>query len=110
MLDLSQVEARLGVDRSRIVAFCQKWRLAEFALFGSVLRADFRPDSDIDVLIRVAPNAPAGLHPFLAMQEELVALFGRPVDLVEREAVENSVNPIRKRSILSSTLQVYAAA
>ena len=97
---------RIVPDRERLTAFCQRWRIAELAFFGSVLRDDFRPDSDVDVLVTFAPDAPWGLLDFVAMQEELSAILGRRVDLVSRRAVEKSDNWIRREAILGSAERV----
>ena len=78
----------------------------EFSLFGSVLREDFRPDSDVDELVTFAPNAQVSLFDLEQMQIELESLFGRPVDVVEKDALRN---PFRKREILSTAQVVYAA-
>ena len=96
----------ISVPHWEIAAFCQKWRIREFAFFGSVLRDDFRPESDIDVLVSFEPNSPWSLWDLIAMRDELAALFGRPVDLVEREALRN---PIRRQRILSTREVVHAA-
>jgi uncharacterized protein len=98
--------ARIVPDRERLTAFCQRWRIAELAFFGSVLRDDFRPDSDVDVLVTFAPDARWGLLDFVAMQEELAAILGRQVDLVSRRAVENSANWVRREAILGSAERV----
>lgn len=66
----------------RIGELCDRWQITEFALFGSVLRDDFRLDSDIDVLVSVAPTAQRGLTETLQIHDELGTLFGRPVDLL----------------------------
>lgn len=86
--------------------FCRKWRIKEFALFGSVLRDDFRPDSDIDVLVTFEDDAGWSLWDLVDIQDELKALFGREVDLVEKRALRN---PFRKREILSTHEVIYAA-
>jgi hypothetical protein len=78
-------------------------------LFGSVLRDDFRPDSDIDVLVSFSPEAEWGLFEHAAMQEELAAMFNRKVDLITRRAVEHSRNPLRRRIILESAQSYYVA-
>ena len=96
----------ITVPQSAIRAFCQTWHIREFAFFGSVLRADFRPESDIDVLVSFEPDSPWSLWDLIAMQDELAAIFGRPVDLVEREALRN---PIRRQRILSTREVVHAA-
>lgn len=104
-----EVPAQLPISWDRIEQFCRKWGVAELALFGSVLRDDFGPDSDVDVLVRYAPDAEPSLLDHVDKEEELAAIFGRPVDLVSRRAVEESRNPYRRRSILDSARVVYAA-
>ncbi len=98
--------ARIVPDRERLTAFCQRWRIAELAFFGSVLRDDFRPDSDVDVLVTFAPDADWGLLDFVAMRDELSAILGRQADLVTRRSVENSGNWIRREAILGSAERV----
>jgi uncharacterized protein len=93
--------ARIAIPRDRIEAFCRKWKVADFRFFGSVLRDDFGPESDIDVLVSFAPDARHTLFELAAMEEELTDIMGRKVDLVEREGVEQSDNYLRRRSILS---------
>ena len=100
---------RISIDREKIAAFCRKWRVTEFSLFGSVLRDDFRPDSDVDVLVRFATDAAWGLFDLCRMEEELRELFGRDVDLVTRDSLEQSENYIRRRAILGSLEVVHAA-
>jgi predicted nucleotidyltransferase len=101
--------ARIEIPMERIAEFCRRWQITEFALFGSVLRDDFRPDSDIDVLVTFAPDSRWTLFDLVHMQDELEELFGRSVDLVERSAVEQSENYIRRRHILASVEPVYVA-
>ncbi len=83
-------------------AFCARWGIRELALFGSALREDFRPDSDIDLLASFEAGSSWGLLDHAQMQQELAALLGRPVDLVSRRAVERSANPLRRQAILDS--------
>jgi predicted nucleotidyltransferase len=99
----------INVPIDTIAAFCKKWNIIEFALFGSVLREDFRPDSDIDVLVRFAPNTDYGLLAHAHMENELSDLLGRPVDLIDRQAIEKSANWLRRQEILR-TAEVYYAA
>lgn len=101
--------ANLEIDRAKIAEFCRRWQILEFSLFGSVLRDDFRPGSDIDVLVRFAADARWGLFAVVHMEEELEQLFGRKVDLVERCAVERSENYIRRRHILQHNEAIYVA-
>ena len=103
------MNTQVDIPRDEIAAFCERWQLAELALFGSVLRDDFSPDSDIDVLVRFDPKARPTLLDIARMQDELTRLFGRQADLVERTAVETSRNYIRRKAILESAEVVYAA-
>jgi len=94
------------LDAGTVSAFCRKWRVREFALFGSAIRPDFNAQSDIDVLVSFEPEAPWSLWDLMTMREELEELFGRPVDLVEKEALRN---PFRRHEILTTRRIVYAA-
>ena len=100
---------RIAVPDEQVAAFCRQWQIVELALFGSVLRDDFGPESDVDVLVTFAPSARWSLLDLVRMEDELTALLGRPVDLVERAAVEQSENYIRRRHILQSLEPVYVA-
>ena len=97
---------RININRARLEAFCQRWGVAELALFGSVLREDFRPDSDVDVLVEFEPDARISLFDMVEMQDELKALFGHKVDLVEGQGLRN---PYRRHEILKSRQVIYAA-
>lgn len=100
---------QLDLKQDVLADFCQKWHIEELAVFGSVLRSDFRPDSDLDVLVSFSPEADWGLLDHLQMEQELVALLGRNVDLLTRQAVEQSRNWIRRQEILSTAEVIYAA-
>ena len=97
------------VSRDAIAEFCRRHYIRKLSLFGSVLRDDFRPDSDIDVLVSFSPDARMDLFDLVDMQDELSAIFGRGVDLVCREGIERSYNYIRKKAILSTAEVLYAA-
>jgi len=97
----------LFLPEAQVADFCQRWRIREFALFGSVLRDDFRQDSDLDVLVTFAPDADWGLLDHVQMEQELAALFGRKVDLLSRRSVERSHNWIRRQEILETAEAVY---
>ncbi len=97
---------QIDIPQEKIEAFCRKWKVKEFALFGSVLRDDFRPDSDVDVLVTLEETWPWSLYEWVDMIEELKVIFGRDVDLVEKTAIRN---PFRRQSILSSYQVLYAA-
>lgn len=100
---------QIMVPKNQIAAFCHKWKITELALFGSVLREDFRPDSDVDVLVTFSHDSDWGVEHLLDMKEELEALFGRSVDLVEKRLVEENRNYIWRKHILSHMETVYAA-
>ena len=101
--------ARIAIPADGIAAFCERWQVTELALFGSVLRDDFGPESDVDVLVSFEARARHTLFDMVRMEEELKALFGREVDLAERAGIETSRNHIRRRAILESTETIYAA-
>ncbi len=100
---------QIAIPHDALRAFCQRWRVSELALFGSAVQGDFRPDSDIDMLIRFAPDARWTLLDFVQMRDELSEIFGRRVDLVTRRAVEASKNPLRRKAILESAQVIYVA-
>ena len=97
---------RLDIDRDKIAAFCRKWKITELAFFGSVLREDFRPDSDVDVLVTFADDAPWSLFDIVTMQDELKDMFGRDVDIVEKGAIRN---PFRRHHIFRHNEVIYAS-
>lgn len=105
MLDVSDRLAQL-LPELDLAAFCRRWKVRELALFGSVLRDDFSPASDIDVLVSFDDDAPWSLWDLTTMQDELSSLLGRQVDLVEREGLRN---PFRRDRILKTRRVVYAA-
>ena len=107
--DETRAASRVRLPTAQIAAFCERWGVAEVALFGSVLRDDFKPDSDIDVLVRFRQDATPSLFSLVRMEAELAELMGRRVDLVEREAVEQSRNYIRREAILASAKVIHAA-
>jgi predicted nucleotidyltransferase len=102
-------EPRIPIDAEKIRAFCEKWKVVEFSLFGSVLTDDFRPDSDVDVMVEFAPDDHWTLFDMVDMEEDLKAIFGRDVDLVTRRGVEGNENYIVRKSILKSARMIYAA-
>lgn len=97
------------IPRDQIAAFCQRWKISEFALFGSALRDDFDADSDVDVLVTFAPDARWSLLDEVRMEQELEAIFQRDVDLVSRDAIEDSQNWMRRNAILSSARTIYVS-
>jgi len=99
----------IDLPRARLRGLCEKWRIAEFALFGSVLRPDFGPASDIDVLVTWAPGAEWSILDHLRMEKELGEILGRPTEIVSRRAVEEAGNWIRTREIFSTAWKVAVA-
>jgi uncharacterized protein len=99
----------ITIDRKRISQFCHRWSVVQFALFGSILRDDFRTDSDVDCLVTFAADAHWTLFDLTQMQEELEAIFGRCVHLVSRRGLESSRNYLRREAILSSAEVVDVA-
>lgn len=100
--------AAIALPMEKIAEFCDRWQVTEFALFGSILRDDFRPDSDIDILVTFAPTAKRGLTETLQMRDELQAMFDREVDLLVKAAIERSENWLRRKQILESAKVIYA--
>lgn len=106
---MSASTVRIELPQDRIAAFCRKWSISELALFGSVLRQDFHPQSDVDVLVSFDRSACWGLLEHAAMQDELSEILARKVDLVSRRAIEASSNRVRREAILASLEPVYVA-
>jgi len=99
-------QIRITLPRKKIEDFCLKWKISEMALFGSVLSDQFRSDSDIDVLVSFKSDAGWGLFDFVDMVDELRAILGRKVDLVEKDSLRN---PFRIQTILARNEVIYAA-
>ncbi|MCC6424793.1 MAG: nucleotidyltransferase family protein [Phycisphaerales bacterium] len=98
---------RITVPKDKISDFCHRWKISELSLFGSVLREDFDPvKSDVDVLVSFVPDAPWSLWEIIEMRDELTEIFGREVDLIEKDGLRN---PFRKHEILNTRQVVYAA-
>jgi len=99
-------QARVAIPKDSIDTFCRRWSVRELALFGSILREDFSPKSDVDVLVAFEPGAQRSLFDFVEMRDELMKLFGRNVDLVSQGGLRN---PFRRHEILNSRQVLYAA-
>ena len=100
----------IEIDKDKLRDFCRRWKVTEFALFGSATRPhEFRSDSDVDVLVRFQPGAPWTLFDWVTMEEELAAIFSRDVDLAEREAVEQMRNYLRRAEILETAVVLDVA-
>jgi uncharacterized protein len=98
----------IELPMEKIVEFCDRWQVAEIALFGSVLRNDFRPDSDIDVMVQFHPDAHPTFSTLDRMETELKSIFHRDIDLITRQGIETSRNYLRRQEILSSAQVIYA--
>jgi predicted nucleotidyltransferase len=103
---MDSVHPSLSVSRETIAAFCEKWQIVEFALFGSAARGELRPDSDIDVMLQFAPEAHRSLYDLVDIKDELSGMFGRDVDILEKGFIKN---PYRRRSIARDLTVLYAA-
>ena len=103
-----RTELGIPIDRERLAEFCRRWKIDQLSFFGSVLRDDFEPASDVDVLVAFSPDAKWSLFEIMDAEEELEALFGRKVDLVNRKSIERSPNWIRRKAILESAEPFFA--
>jgi len=103
---MNSLKTAIPVDDQAIARFCERWRINELALFGSVLTGEFRTDSDVDVLVTFEDPTRWSLFDVVDMKDELEQLFGRKVDFVEKAAIRN---PWRRKSILASYRVIYAA-
>ena len=103
------MNAQIELPRPSIEAFCRKWKISRLEIFGSVLRDDFKPSSDVDFLLSFDLDAHWTLFDMVDMEQEMETLLGRKVDLVSRLGIENSRNWIRKKDILDSAEVYYAA-
>jgi len=101
--------ANLRKDDVAIADFCRRWQIKELAVFGSAVRGNLRSDSDIDLLATFAPEARWTLFDHYQMENELVRMFAREVDLVSIRALEENPNPVYRDEILRSARVLYAA-
>lgn len=99
----------IDIPRDQLADFCRKWKIVELSLFGSVLRDDFGPGSDVDVLVEFAHDAGVTAFAFFDLRDQLASILGRRVDLLTRRAVEGSSNPWFRHAVLSTARTVYAA-
>lgn len=97
--------AKIDIPINKITDFCQRHHIRELALFGSVLRDDFGPDSDVDVLVEFEPGATVGYPRFFKLQDELAELLGREIDLF----TPNSLKPFARETAIQTKTVIYAA-
>ena len=100
------MNAEVKLDQEAVAAFCHKWRIRELSIFGSALRDDFGPESDLDFLVSFEPGTSLDISDLLDMKDELEASYGRSIDLIEKEALRN---PWRRREIMRTREVIYAA-
>jgi len=104
---VTDVRSRLGISDEQLAEFCKRWKITKLELFGSVLREDFREDSDIDLLVTFEQDARWSLLDHIGMEQELEDSLARDVDLVTRRSVEDSPNWIRRKHILKNATPIY---
>ncbi|ELS05132.1 putative nucleotidyltransferase [Xenococcus sp. PCC 7305] len=107
VINQNQIEQRLGVSLLTVTQFCQRWQITELALFGSVLRDDFNPNSDLDFLVTFSPDAKIGLAEVNEMEQELKNMVKRKIDLIWKKSIEASQNWIRRQNILETAKVIY---
>jgi len=97
----------LSLPSESLTKLCQHWQIVELSLFGSILREDFNADSDIDVLVKFSEEAKITFFDLDLIEQQLTQLFHRPVDVVTKQAIEQSHNPIRRKNILNNSKVIY---
>lgn len=101
--------ADFGIDEVAIAEFCRRWKIGRLAIFGSAVRGDLAPDSDIDLLVTFAAEADWSMFDHYRMENELSELLARDVDLVSIRALEENPNRTYYKEILDSARVIYAA-
>ena len=102
------MRTEIPIPTAQLSEFCCRWKIAALRVFGSILRDDFNPHSDLDLLVTFAPDADWSLMDHVAMEEELAGIIGRRVDLVSQRALERSANWVRRNAILESAEPYFA--
>lgn len=100
------VHPSLNISREKLADICRRYYIRELCIFGSATREDFRPESDVDLLVEYEPGVHLGFIEFGDLYHQLKELFGRDIDLLEGR--ESLVNPYRRRAILRSLEPLYA--
>lgn len=96
---------QIDIHTNQVADLCRRYRIRELSLFGSVLRDDFRADSDVDVLVEFEPDTQHSLFDLVRIEEELSSVLGRKVDLVEKPGLRN---PFRRHEILRTRQVIFA--
>ncbi len=99
-------ESSFNVDLDNVTSIAKEWKIRELSLFGSVANGNLRNDSDIDVLVQFDPDVKYSLFDIAELKRRLEEIFHRPVDLLEKDALQN---PFRKKMILKTAKVIYAA-
>jgi predicted nucleotidyltransferase len=99
----------VALDSQEIQDFCRRWKIKGLSVFGSILRDDFGPESDVDFVVDYDEDADWDLFDAMSMQEELEAILGRSADLLDRKGIESSENRFLKHAILSTQVPVYGS-
>jgi predicted nucleotidyltransferase len=108
MVSVVQNPPALAKIKALVSKVCAHHPVARMDVFGSVARGEAKPDSDVDLLVEFIPEAQVGLFEMGALREDLADALGRPVDLLSRVAIERSTNPVRRRAILGTAMNIYA--
>jgi hypothetical protein len=98
---------RLGQHLEPIETLCQQWGIHQLALFGSILREDFGTDSDVDLLVDFSPGKKISLLDLLELEYQFSEILERPIDLVEKQAIIQSPNWIRRQEVLNTAQIIY---
>ncbi len=111
MIDKTALYKRLNLTPETLADFCKQHHILELSLFGSILRNDFKADSDIDLLVAFdhSANPHLSLMDLVGMEYQLEDMLGRAVDLIEKRSVIDSDNWIRRDNILSTAQVIYEA-
>jgi len=104
------VTTQIHLPEKELATFCKRWKVTKFALFGSAVRDDFSSESDIDALVDFSAQSEWGLFDHIQMKQELIALFGRNVDLITKRSLEQSHNDLLRAEILESAKVIYTVA
>ena len=101
------MSVQVRIPDEQIADFCHRWKIVRLEIFGSAIRDDFSPTSDIDLLVEYQPGFHRTVTDMEQIQVEIEALFSRPVDLITRSSIEHSPNPYKRKNILGQAQVIY---
>ncbi len=104
------IQLAMPLPMDELAAFCEKWRIVKLSVFGSILRDDFRPDSDVDFLAEFEEGAKRDFRKEFDMEEELESIVGRRVDILDARLVRGSSNPYRRQEIFGTAESLIDAS